>query len=328
MRIAITGGTGSLGGALIRRLSQNGAERIVTCSRDEQKRLALQAQYQWHQGVKVYAGDIRDTGRLADIFNGCEVVIHAAARKVVSGHHDEPREMLQTNVVGTQNVIAAAREAQVRKLLFISSDKAVHPQNVYGISKAMAEHLVISENARSWSRGLRCSIIRYGNVLASNGSVVRVWRQQLAAQQPLGLTDVRMTRFWLTLEQAAEFVLAAVGDLRGGEIFVPDLKSAPLTNIARALMEDNSTPEFISTGIRPGGEKLHEELISGDEATRAVFRNRFYIIPPTLTADSWDAAPWLGDKAAYIAECGYRSDSWPHRWTVPELRQLLQEPRS
>ena len=323
MRIAITGGTGSLGGALIKRLANNGADRIVTCSRDEQKRLALAAQYAWHPGVKVYAGDIRDTGRLVDVFSGCDVVIHAAARKVVSGQHDEPREMLQTNVVGTQNVMAAAREAGVRKLLFISSDKAVHPQNVYGVSKALAEYLVISENARSWSRGLRCSVIRYGNVLASNGSVVRIWRQRMAEGKPLGLTDERMTRFWLTLDMAAGFVLSAVDNLRGGEIFVPNLTAAPLVDLAKAIAPDGSMPTFEQVGIRPGGEKLHEELVSADEATRTVFRNGFFIVPPVPTSDSWDAAPWLGDKTA-LTSTGYRSDTWPLRVSVGGIRQMLE----
>lgn len=320
MRIAITGGTGSLGSALIRRLAQDGAERIVTFSRDEQRRLALAAQYAWHPGVKIYAGDIRDTARMPDLFRGCEVVIHAAARKVVSGHHDEPREMLLTNVLGTANVLAAAREAGVRKLLVISSDKAVHAENCYGMSKALAEQISLSENARCWAQGLRIAVMRYGNVLASNGSVLKVWRPLALRGQPFPLTNTGMTRFWLTLDDAVGYVLRAIADMRGGEIFVPILKAAPLVDVGQALVSVGS-PEFDMTGIRPGGEKLYEELLSADEARRTVKRNGFYVVTPARTPDMWDPSTWLGDPVDRDFE--YRSDRWPLRWTVDELRATI-----
>lgn len=319
MRIAITGGTGSLGSALIRRLAASGAERIVTFSRDEQRRLALSAEMSWHPGVKVYAGDVRDAGRMADIFHGCDVVVHAAARKVVNGHHDEPREMLQTNVLGTQHVISAARQAHVPKLLFISSDKAVHPENVYGVSKAMAEHLVVSENARSYPQGGRMAVLRYGNVIASNGSVVKLWRQCVAAREPLPVTDGDMTRFWLTLADAVELVMLAIAQMRGGEIFVPILRAAPLHRLADAVAED--LPRR-ATGIRSGGEKLFEELLSADEARRAVRRNGFFVVTPTKGMDSWDTTPWLGDPLP--PGFTYRSDTWPDQWSVEDLRTLLE----
>lgn len=332
MRVAITGITGSLGSALLRRLAASGAERIVGFSRDEQKRLTLQAQYLWHPGVKLYAGDIRDAERLPDIFYGCDVVIHAAARKVVSGHHDEPREMLLTNVNGTQNVLAAARLASVRKFLFVSSDKAVHPCNVYGVSKAMAEYLVVSENARSWAHSLRCSVIRYGNVLASNGSVVRIWLEKRAAGEALPLSDVRMTRFWLTVDQAVNFVLGAVADLRGGEIFVPVLHAAPLIDVAQAVWTLGTDSDYgtemvrtVDLGIRPGGEKLHEELVSSDEARRLVLRNWFYVVRPPDTPDSWDRSPWLGDPVP--PDFRYCSADWPHQWGVSGLKSLLESKR-
>lgn len=325
MRIAISGGSGSLGRALIRKLvGLHHNDRIVTFSRDEQKRAALAHEYRDHPNVKVYAGDVRDLDRLSDILHGCEVVIHAAARKVVSGHHDEPSEMLQTNVVGTQHMMVAARRADARKFLFISSDKAVHPQNVYGVSKAMAEHLVISENARSWPRGLRLSVMRYGNVIASNGSVVRVWRDALAAGRPLPISDLRMTRFWLTLDMATDFVMSAVGQMRGGEVFVPHLKAASIAALAKAIDPDGTR---VDLGIRAGGEKLHEELLSEDEARRTIVRPSaiggwFYIVAPSQTADSWDTSPWVGDSVA--DGFAYRSDTWGDRWTPEELRDLLE----
>ena len=174
MRVAITGISGSLGQALLSRLARDGADRIVGFSRVEQVRLELQAKYAWHPGVKIYGISLglADTQRLTDAFSQCECVIHCAARKVVSGHYDEPREMHLTNVVGTLNVLVAARQAGVRKLLFISSDKAVHPCNVYGASKMLAEQLVISENARCFAQGLRCSVSRSVTVLALTGAGV------------------------------------------------------------------------------------------------------------------------------------------------------------
>lgn len=324
MRVAITGGTGSLGSTIIAKLVRDGgADRIVTFSRDEQKRLALQAQYRDHPGVKVYAGDVRDERRLTDIFHGCDAVIHAAARKVVSGHHDEPREMHQTNVLGTLNVVQAARDAGVRKLLFVSSDKAVHAENVYGVSKALAEHLVISENARSYSQGLRMSVIRYGNVLGSNGSVLRLWRQCMDRGERLPITSIEMTRFWLTLEQAAGFVLQALGNLRGGEVFLPCIKAAPLTALAGALADGL---EFMETGIRTGGEKLHEELLSADEARRTVERHGFYVVTPAQSSESWDMARWEGTPVR--PGFTYRSDTWPLVWSADNLRMLIGGPHA
>ncbi len=318
MRIAITGGSGSLGQALLARLAAGGADRIVTFSRDEHRRAALQAKYAFHSGVKVYAGDIRDTDRMRDMFRKCEVVIHAAARKVVSGHYDEPREMLLTNVLGTANVLAAARHANVGKVLFISSDKAVNAINVYGTSKKMAEHLVVSENARSFDDGTRCSVVRYGNVLASNGSVVKVWREKAERGEPLPISDRRMTRFWWTVDEAADAALRAVHDMKGGEVFVPQLKAAPLMRLLEAIAPGAETTEI---GIRPGGEKMHESLLDEEEIRRALFRNDWLIVPPMDNDDLWDRTPWLGEPVD--EEFTYQSDTWREQWTVEELRELL-----
>ena len=318
MRVAITGGSGSLGQALLARLAKSGADRIVAFSRDEQKRSALQAKYAWNPAVKVYAGDVRDTDRMRDIFSGCECVIHAAARKVVSGHYDEPREMHLTNLMGTENVLAAARHANVGKVLFISSDKSVGAINVYGISKAFAERVVIAENARSFDGGTRCSVIRYGNVLASNGSVVKVWREKAERGEPLPISDRRMTRFWWTVDDAADAVLQAVADMKGGEVLVPRLKAAPLTRLLEAVAPGAETVEI---GIRPGGEKMHETLLDEEELRRVLCRNDWLIVPPLDNEDLWDRTPWLGDKVS--EDFTYQSDTWPDQWTVEELQGVL-----
>lgn len=320
MRIAVTGGSGALGQALLTQLAHEGADRIVTFSRDEQKRAALNQKFGWHHGIRIMAGDIREPSRLSDMFHGCDVVVHAAARKVVSAHPDEPEEMLRTNIQGTMNVIEAAQRAGVHKVLVISSDKAVRAENVYGVSKAMMEHLAINANGRTWPQGLRISAIRYGNVLASTGSVLVNWNERITKKQPLPMSDLRMTRFWLTLPQAVGYVLKAIENMRGGEIFVPILPAAPITRLAEAL---TTNPTYAVTGIRPGGEKLHEELLSPSEIRRAVKRNGLYVVPPYQSSMSWDANPWIGE--AVPTDLTYNSETWGWQLTVPDMRALVAE---
>lgn len=321
MRIAITGASGSLGRALLRRLTTSGAERIVAFSRDEQKRAALEADFRWHPGVRVYAGDVRDADRLPDLFRDCEVVVHAAARKVVTAHTDEPREMFQTNIAGTLNVVNAARKAGVRKLLFISSDKAVRPENAYGVSKAMAEAIVVGENGRTFPQGLRMGVLRYGNVVGSTGSVVTIWRRLLAEGKAIPVSHVDMTRFWVTLPQAVGYVMKALDDMRGGEIFVPDIPAAPIVVLAQAC--GALANAWIPMGIRPGGEKLHEELLSASEIRRARCRNGFFVVPPYQGEGMWDNTPWLGEPLADGFE--YRSDTWQRQLDVEGMKALLEE---
>ena len=319
MRIAITGASGSLGTALLTRLTQSGAERIVCFSRDEQKRARIASEFGWHPGVRVFAGDVRDDDRLQDLFRDCEVVVHAAARKVVTSHPDEADEMLRTNVLGTRNVIEASRRAGVRKLLFISSDKAVHAEGqAYGISKALAERLVISANARAHRDGLRLSVMRYGNCLGSNGSVLVKWRE--SSKEKIELSHVDMTRFWLTMEQAVDFVVKAVDLLRGGEIFVPHIPAAKVSDLATAIL--GRVPTFTITGIRRGGEKLHEQLLSADETRRTLKWQGFYVVPPDIAPDViWDSSRWLGEPIDPATV--YRSDVWPHRLSADEMRTLI-----
>lgn len=323
MRVCITGGSGSLGRALIRRLIADGAERIVTFTRDQHRRNALVADFGAYPGItdRIYwhAAGLADVDRLTRTFRGCEVVIHAAAAKVVGAHPDEAEGLDYTNVEGTKNVIAAAELAGVRKLLVISSDKAVQPTNAYGKSKAAAEELAVTANAHTWHGMLRVSALRYGNVAGSQGSVLLKWRQALAAGEPLEVSDPRMTRFWITLEQAVEFVMRAVEMMRGGEIFAPHIPAAPITTMAEAI---GGHPPYRVTGIRPGGEKLHESMLSEDEVRRALRWRGFYVVPPALR--TWDATPWPGEPVP--ADLLYRSDVWPWQLTCDDMRALLGEP--
>lgn len=332
MRVAITGGSGFLGSELIRRLTHDGADRIVTLTRDEHRLAALQHTFGWHPGFRVQFGDVREIGSLIRGFRGCECIIHAAALKVVRSNPGEAAEMLATNILGTQNVIEAARQAGCAKLIFVSSDKAVHAEDQpYGISKAMAERLVVSANAETFARGLRLGCVRYGNVIGSTGSVSAKWIAQHAAGRPLTVSNREMSRFWITLRQAVDHVLAALANLRGGEIVVPNLPAAPITTLARAIAGEAA--EFLAvadaptetSGIRQGGEKVHEELLSAAEVRRAVRLNGSgrIIVPPYQHADMWDMKPWIGTPLP--AETKYRSDVWPWKLSVEEMRALLDE---
>ena len=319
VRIAITGGSGALGSALIEHLIADGAERIVTFTRCQHKRNTMIARWGHYPGIadRIYWHDLSDIDQLEQTFRRCEVVVHAAAAKVVGAHPDEPVGLKRTNITGTHNVLKAAERAGVRRVLVISSDKAVQPTNAYGVSKAYAEAIAVAHNVHSWPRDTRVSAIRYGNVLGSTGSVVPVFQAAVAKQRPIHLSDVRMTRFWLTLPQAVGHVLHAVSVMRGGEVFVPMLPAAPLVRVAEAVC-GKGYPQII-TGIRPGGEKLHEQLLGEDDVRRTKLWRGYYVVMPS--SRTWDGTPWPGELVS--PDLLYRSDVWPQQLSVEEIRRLL-----
>lgn len=263
------------------RLIADGAERLVTFTRCQHRRDALTRDFGWYPGLadRIYWHDLSDIDRLERTFAKCEIVIHAAAAKVVGAYSDEPEGLLQTNVIGTENVIKAAWRAGVQKVLVISSDKAVQPTNAYGMSKAKAEQITVSANAYTQRQNTRCAAIRYGNVCGSTESVTVKWLAAMARGESIQLTDPRMTRFWLTLPQAVDHVLRAVEMMRGGEIFVPHLPAAKITTLAQAICGPDHP--YTVTGIRPGGEKLHESLLSEDDIRRTVKWRGFYVVTPS-----------------------------------------------
>lgn len=325
MRIAITGGTGSLGGALIRVLAKNGmAERIVSVSRDEVKSGDLAERWPNLASLKCMLGDVRDAHRLEEVFRGCDTVIHCAALKRISHSVYSPGEMVKTNVQGTINVIHAATEAGVQRVLFVSSDKATAPINLYGATKFVAECYAVQSNSYSWPRGTAVACARYGNVLGSRGSVIHIWREQLARGTALTMTDPTMTRFIITLRQAADFVLRAIGDMEGGEIFVPQLPASRIDALAHAVavqsLGHNGDVPTVITGLRPGGEKLHEALLSSEEPQRSSrVGDRIIILP---SHHSW-RGPWEipGERMAGP----YTSDA-PVRWlSIEEMVNMLKE---
>lgn len=330
MRVAVTGATGSLGGALIDLLK---TEPIVTVtglvaiSRDEVKSGDLADRYAGWAPLKCVLGDVRDERRMVEVFRGCDAVIHAAALKRITHSVYSPEEIVKTNVQGTINVVRAATDAGVSRVVVVSSDKAVEPTNLYGMSKAVAEGYAVQANSYSYPRGTRVSCVRYGNVLGSRGSVVGVWRDQLRRSAPLTVTDKRMTRFVITLPQAARFVLRAMGSMSGGEVYVPVLPAAKVVDLAEAVAQSYlgaagaKVARRVFTGLRPGGEKLHESLVSREEPARAWFvgDDGVVILP---SHHSW-RADFAVDGVKLSAP--YTSDA-PNRWlSVDDLVEMLRE---
>lgn len=276
--ILVTGGTGSFGKKFIATVLQKyKPKRIIVFSRDELKQHDMRAMFPECPGspMRYFLGDVRDADRLRRAFHGVDVVIHAAALKQVPACEYNPFEAIQTNVMGAKNIIDAAIDVGVPKVLALSTDKAVNPVNLYGASKLAAEKLFVQGNAYSGGTRTRFSCTRYGNVVGSRGSVVPVFQQQ-APTGKLTVTDKRMTRFWLTLEQGVEIVLRAVERMHGGEIFVPKIPSMNIMDLAQAL---GPKCEVEVVGIRPG-EKLHEVLISEDEARHTIDADDMYVIKP------------------------------------------------
>ncbi len=315
MRVLITGATGSLGHALMLRW-QPVADRIVVFSRDEFKQAAMATQ--WSQdNVRYFIGDVRDKERLIQALVGIDTVIHAAALKRVDAACYNPVELLKTNVLGTQNVIEASVASGVRQVVVVSSDKAVEPTNVYGSSKNVAEHLAVSANVYTVPRGTWVSVVRYGNVAWSRGSVLWTWADRVAhglAERSLQITDKRMTRFWLTLDQAVDAIEDALETLEAGQIYVPQLKSAALVDIAQALVQGDCVVE--ETGLRPGGEKLHEVLLGAEECNRTEDRGGYFVIHPHLP--TWAKnTPVVSNVTAR-----YSSDTAP-RMSQEEIMALL-----
>src|SRR4051794_18473309 len=264
--ILVTGGTGSFGTKFVETaLRRHNPRRVIVFSRDELKQHTMQLALD-DPRLTFFIGDVRDRERLGRAFEaGVDVVVHAAAMKQVPACEYNPFEAIKTNILGAQNIIDAAIDKGVRRVLALSTDKAVNPANLYGASKLCAEKLFTQGNAYAGGKVTRFACVRYGNVVGSRGSVIPLFLEQRRFGR-LTLTDERMTRFWLTLEQGVEFVIACIARMHGGEVFVPRIPSMGLTELARALAP-GCRIEY--TGIRPG-EKLHECLVSHDETRRTV----------------------------------------------------------
>ena len=317
--ILVTGGTGSFGKAFVRTvLEQHDPERIVVFSRDELKQYDMRMAYGDDARVRYFLGDIRDRDRLNMALRGVDYVVHAAAFKQVDTAEYNPMEFVKTNILGSENVIQASIDCGVKKVVALSTDKASSPANLYGATKLTADKLFVSSNHYAGAGTTRFSVVRYGNVMGSRGSVIPFFRKLATAGAPLPITDPRMTRFWITLPQAVDFVISSLDDMSGGELYVPRIPSMHVMDLAEAIAPGAKTVEV---GIRPG-EKLHEEMVSSEDARRTVRRDDRYVVQPTL-------AMWGGFSEAAgepVPEgFSYSSDTNDQWLTIDEIRQLLED---
>jgi UDP-N-acetylglucosamine 4,6-dehydratase len=317
--ILITGGTGSFGKAFLQQLLETrNPERVVIFSRDELKQYDMRQIWGDDPRVRFFIGDIRDRDRLRMAMHGVEYVVHAAALKQVDTAEYNPMEYVKTNILGSENVIQASLEAGVKKVVALSTDKASSPVNLYGATKLTADKLFISSNHYAMAGGTRFSVVRYGNVMGSRGSVIPFFRSIAAEGKPLPVTDLRMTRFWITLPQAVEFVMRSFNDMNGGELYVPRIPSMKVIDLAEAVAPG---AELVEIGIRPG-EKLHEEMISSEDSRRTLRRPDRYIVLPTF-------AIWGGftEPAGEQVEDGfsYTSDNNDLWLDVDQLRSMLND---
>ena len=326
-QVLITGGTGSFGRAFARKLlKESRCRKVIIFSRDEWKQWEMRHSdpLLCDARVRYFLGDIRDQSRLARAFHEVDIVIHAAALKQVPAAEYNPTEFVLTNVNGAMNIINAAIDCSVKKVIALSTDKAVNPINLYGATKLCSDKLFVAGNAYVGGRGYPLfSVVRYGNVLASRGSIIPLWRQKIAdGSRELPITDERMTRFWITLEQAVDFVVQCVALARGGEIFVPKIPSMKITELAKAIAPDLPTKVI---GIR-AGEKLHELMICAEDSRHTLEFDNHYIIVPEIYA----AQPALLEKflagrrgKALPEDFAYASNSNTQWLEANKLREFL-----
>ena len=320
--ILITGGTGSFGKKYTQTLLDNyKVKRLVIFSRDELKQYEMQQQFN-DPVMRYFIGDVRDADRIKQAMRGIDYVIHAAALKHVPAAEYNPMEFIKTNIHGAQNVIEAALENNVEKVIALSTDKAANPINLYGATKLASDKLFVAANNIAGSRQTRFSVVRYGNVVGSRGSVVPFFKQLIKdGSTSLPITDPRMTRFWITLQQGVDFVLTNFRRMHGGEIFVPKIPSMHITDLADSL---SSSIQTNIIGIRPG-EKLHEIMCPADDSHLTLEFDDHYVIQPSIQI--FHSAPYatnnIGEKGEVVKQgFEYNSGSNSHFLNVEELRKL------
>lgn len=318
--ILVTGGTGSFGQAFTEIIFKKyKPKKIIIFSRDEFKQHEMAKKFPGRKyRIRFFIGDIRDKDRLERAFEGVDYVVHAAALKQVPALEYNPMEAVKTNVFGANNIVEAAIDKNVKKVIALSTDKAVNPINLYGATKLVAEKIFIDANAYGGGR-TDFSVVRYGNVVASRGSVIPLFMElKSKGIKEFPITDEKMTRFWMTLEQSVQLVINALEETEGGEIFVPRIPSMKLVDLARAI-----EPQCLlkAVGIRPG-EKMHESLIAPDDAHRVKIFKDMYVILPQFFGSK--AVHKKYDKCKSVPEgFSYRSDNNGRWLTVTELRKIL-----
>ena len=322
--ILVTGGTGSFGRLFVKTvLERYRPQRMIVLSRDELKQYDMQADPVYQvPSMRFFLGDVRDEARLQQAFRDVDYVVHAAALKQVPAAEYNPQESIKTNIIGAQNVIAAALANNVKRVVALSTDKAVSPVNLYGATKLAADKLFVAANNIAGRADTRFSTVRYGNVVGSRGSVLPLFQKMLAeGATSLPITDPRMTRFWIRLEQGIDFVLEAFARMHGGEVFVPRIPSVRIVDLAEAVRPGVKTHTI---GIRPG-EKLHEAMCPRDDSHNTIrFANHFVIAPSITFTEPFDYRRDATGDAGEKVEEGFEYNSATNEWflSVEELRAL------
>lgn len=322
--VFVSGGTGSFGRSFIRSLLKRyQPKRVVVFSRDELKQYEMQQEFN-APCMRYFLGDVRDADRVQQALRGIDLVVHAAALKQVPAAEYNPTECIRTNVGGAENIINGAIANGVQKVVALSTDKASSPINLYGATKLLSDKLFVAANNITGDHQTRFAVVRYGNVVGSRGSVLPFFRKLLAdGARELPITDARMTRFWITLDQGVDFVMRSFERMQGGELFVPKIPSARITDLAEALAP--GLPHRL-VGIRPG-EKLHEMMISRDDSSHTWEFDSHFVIAPSIHFNmQYDyACDGLGGIGRAVEEgFEYVSDSNPHYLSVAELRELAE----
>jgi UDP-N-acetylglucosamine 4,6-dehydratase len=299
--ILVTGGTGSFGRAFVATALRTGAKRVAIYSRDELKQFEMKNQLPRDERLRFFLGDIRDEERLQTAFHGVDYVVHAAALKQVDTGEYNPMEFVKTNVLGSQNVINAAIASDVKKVVALSTDKASSPINLYGATKLTADKLFTAANNYSHAYGTSFSVVRYGNVIGSRGSVIPFFMDLARRNLDIPITDARMTRFWISIDEAVQFVMDTLAMMQGGELYVPKIPSMRILDLAKILAPKQ---RVIEIGIRPG-EKLHEEMIAIDDSRRTLDLGSRYVVNPLYA--EWGYRPPSGIPVP--EDFAFRSDT-------------------
>jgi UDP-N-acetylglucosamine 4,6-dehydratase len=314
--VLVTGGTGSFGKKFVQKMLASDVRKIIVFSRDELKQYEMSQEFT-DPRIRFFIGDVRDADRLYRAFDGVDIVVHAAALKHVTACEYNPIEAVRTNILGAQNVIDAAINRGVQRVIALSTDKAANPINLYGATKLAADKLFVAANAYVGDKPTRFSVVRYGNVAGSRGSVIPFF-YKVRHTGKVPITDERMTRFWITLEQGVQFVVDSLRRMKGGEIFVPKIPSVKIVDLAHVIAPDCEL-EFV--GIRPG-EKLHEAMITEDDARKTVEFDDYYIIKPEFHGWLDDDPEGYGGKplSERFSYCSNTNDWW---LTPEEIREYL-----
>lgn len=315
--ILVTGGTGSFGKKFITTVLQDyNPEKVIVFSRDELKQFEMAQDFR-DERIRFFIGDVRDRERLYRAFDGVDIVVHAAALKQVPAAEYNPFEAIKTNILGAQNIIEASIDKGVKRVIALSTDKAANPVNLYGATKLCSDKLFVAANSYAGNKDTRFAVVRYGNVVGSRGSVVPFFKKVRETGR-IPITDARMTRFWITLDQGVRFVLDNLERMHGGEIFIPKIPSMKVTDLAEAIAPGC---EIDYIGIRPG-EKLHEIMITEDDSRHTLEYHDYYVIQPEFPW--WGKENGVGGKAVPDG-FKYSSDNNDKWLTTQELLELVGE---